>query len=526
MTSHYRHRRTSNPAVMFSQLEPGELAVNTANRQVAIGDADTASIGSPLPLLAIRIFDARSRYAGGDFVVYGGAFYRAKVAINFPAAFNPTDWEIYSDDSTIRDYIDGETTGKVSRAGDTMVGPLILAADPVADLEAVTKLYVDSEIAGVTVDYQAADSAIAAAALPLLGGTLTGPLVLAGNPTANLGAATKQYVDAKSVGIAEAPLDNNVFARQNGGWSNISATFAVMVPNTRLVSAAGLATGGGALDVDRTITVTAASQAEAQAGTDNTKAMTPARTKDAIDALQLIKQIASQTEAQTGTNNTKGMTPLRVAQAIATKVQEAITAFATGDVKFSIATVAMEGWLLMNDGTIGDASSGASARANDDCQALFALLWTNINQTYAPVTGGRGASADADWTAHKPIALLKVLGRALAGAGSGAGLTPHALGMTLGEETHVLTAAEVQGHDHPLKTIDAGQKPPWDQNPMDGLNAPAIGSKDDAGNRTFVSLGSNPTVFDLTGPIAVSRGASAAHNVMQPTTFLNVMIKL
>lgn len=32
--------------------------------------------------------------------------------------------------------------------------------------------------------------------LPLAGGTLTGPLVLAGDPTVNLGAATKEYVDA------------------------------------------------------------------------------------------------------------------------------------------------------------------------------------------------------------------------------------------------------------------------------------------------------------------------------------------
>ena len=31
--------------------------------------------------------------------------------------------------------------------------------------------------------------------LPLLGGTLTGPLILSGDPTSNLGAATKQYVD-------------------------------------------------------------------------------------------------------------------------------------------------------------------------------------------------------------------------------------------------------------------------------------------------------------------------------------------
>jgi hypothetical protein len=34
MTSHYRHRRIYDPAAAFpSLIEPGEIAVNTANRQ-------------------------------------------------------------------------------------------------------------------------------------------------------------------------------------------------------------------------------------------------------------------------------------------------------------------------------------------------------------------------------------------------------------------------------------------------------------------------------------------------------------
>jgi lysophospholipase L1-like esterase len=54
------------------------------------------------------------------------------------------------------------------------------------------------------------------------------------------------------------------------------------VPAARSISAAGLATGGGSLAADRTITVTAASQAEAEAGTATDKAMTPQRTAQAI----------------------------------------------------------------------------------------------------------------------------------------------------------------------------------------------------------------------------------------------------
>lgn len=51
------------------------------------------------------------------------------------------------------------------------------------------------------------------------------------------------------------------------------------------ISAAGLATGGGALDTDPTITVPAASQAEAEAGAINTVVMTPVRVAQALLAL-------------------------------------------------------------------------------------------------------------------------------------------------------------------------------------------------------------------------------------------------
>lgn len=47
------------------------------------------------------------------------------------------------------------------------------------------------------------------------------------------------------------------------------------VPTTRLVNAGGLVTGGGDLAADRTLTVTAATPAEAQAGTRNDVALTP-----------------------------------------------------------------------------------------------------------------------------------------------------------------------------------------------------------------------------------------------------------
>ena len=82
----------------------------------------------------------------------------------------------------------GDTTsstaisGKLDKTGGTMTGALVLAGNPVAALEAAPKQYVDTMV-------------------PLAGGTMTGLLVLSGAPTAALEAATKAYVDGAVGGV-------------------------------------------------------------------------------------------------------------------------------------------------------------------------------------------------------------------------------------------------------------------------------------------------------------------------------------
>lgn len=80
----------------------------------------------------------------------------------------------------------------------------------------------------------------------------------------------------------------------------------------------GVAVGPLIEDTDTTLAL--ASQAEAEAGADNTKAMTPLRTAQAIAALETgdpNPAIASQAEAEAGADNVDMMTALRTAQAIA-----------------------------------------------------------------------------------------------------------------------------------------------------------------------------------------------------------------
>lgn len=88
----------------------------------------------------------------------------------------------------------------------------------------------------------------------------------------------------------------------------------------------------------------------------------------------------------------------------------------TGDIKYRYGYDVPNGWVPMNGLSIGDASSSATGRANADCEALFKHLWTQ--DVYLAVSGGRGASAQADWDAHKRITLPDARGRSLHGRDS------------------------------------------------------------------------------------------------------------
>lgn len=185
----------------------------------------------------------------------------------------------------------------------------------------------------------------------------------------------------------------------------------------------------------------------------------------------------------------------------------------TGDLKPTYKVAADLGWVMMNDGTIGNAASGGTSRANADTSPLFVLLWNNTTNANCAVSGGRGASAAADFAANKTIALPKMLGRAMAFNGAGAGLTARSLAQTLGTETFTLSTNELPSHTHVQNshthTVTTG-----------------------GGGTGFIRLGetNNAAASSIVVPAATATnqntGSGAAFSIMQPSTFVNVMIKL
>lgn len=212
--------------------------------------------------------------------------------------------------------------------------------------------------------------------------------------------------------------------------------------------------------------------------------------------------------------------------------------WSTGDVKITLKTAADTGWVMFNDGTIGNAASGGTTRANADTVALFTLIWNNTADAQCAVSTGRGANAAADYAANKTIALPKALGRALAAAGAGSGLTSRALALITGAETHALTEAQtpVKSHVHAQQgTFASGgqsQTHTHTESHSHAANSKGNDSTDSGG--TVVGGGSTGAASadhthstTISGNTAATSDATAsAHPIMQPTLFLNVMVKL
>ncbi len=238
--------------------------------------------------------------------------------------------------------------------------------------------------------------------------------------------------------------------------------------------------------------------------------------------------------------------------------------FAVGDMIFTFGTSARTGWVRANGKTIGPSSSGATERAGADTEDLFAFLWNNVSDTYASVSGGRGASSATDWSANKTIVVPTMRGRSPVGmdemgniaAGVLVGVTDpgetggetsftipegalpshtHGPGtLTTGDHTHTAGSLIQEAHTHQPGTFTYDYWP--DKNVAEGVGADVADSEPDpdGGNVEGTSGSAQPNITGETGAssVAIESGATdavgsgASISIVSPYTAGSWYIKL
>lgn len=201
---------------------------------------------------------------------------------------------------------------------------------------------------------------------------------------------------------------------------------------------------------------------------------------------------------------------------------DATTILATGDIKTRYGVGSLSGFVRANGRTIGSSTSGASERANLDCDPLFEYLWnTDANLV---VSTGRGASANADWVANKTIALPDYRGRVIAGLddmgnSAAARLTATYFGVAatdLGAASTMLQS----------RTLITGNLPPY--TPAGTIAGSALFSNQaqswnqPAGSSRFDVTSTGASIF--TG--SPQGGTSTPFSIVPPTMLITIYIKL
>lgn len=189
----------------------------------------------------------------------------------------------------------------------------------------------------------------------------------------------------------------------------------------------------------------------------------------------------------------------------------------------------LAGFVRDNGRTIGSATSGATERANADCSALYTYLWTTYSNTICPVTGGRGLSAPADFSANKPIQLpdkrgfvpggLDDMGNSAAGQYTGVPVISGSVttaGSLIGESKHTLTSSEVPslpvtGSGTVQPTVNGGQQL-WGWN--NGGSSGGLSGSDFNVPTTSRFYGAETKTVNITG---TATGGGGSANITQKT---------
>lgn len=140
----------------------------------------------------------------------------------------------------------------------------------------------------------------------------------------------------------------------------------------------------------------------------------------------------------------------------------------TGDIKSSMNPFSnspvQNGWIPLNDGTIGNISSNATTRAKPDSWLLFKLIWDNTTASDCPIydTSGtavsKGGTALSDWNANRSIQLPLTVGKVIADRGA-TGYSPTSLAYTSSVSTNLYTVSSTAGFKTGKPVILSGGTP-------------------------------------------------------------------
>lgn len=199
--------------------------------------------------------------------------------------------------------------------------------------------------------------------------------------------------------------------------------------------------------------------------------------------------------------------------------------FETGFYQSYAGTTLPTGWIFSSGGTIGNASSNATNRANADTSDLFSLLWTGYSNAILPIFNSdgspstRGASAAADFAANKAISVPDWRGRFGFGRDDmggtqanritvgGCGISGVTLGAVGGSETVSLTGSQNGAHTHVTDGYTLA-------NTGAGYQLDRFGAANETGTGSNFTLSSQ------------SSGTGAPHNNVPPAICMNVLLKL
>lgn len=183
-----------------------------------------------------------------------------------------------------------------------------------------------------------------------------------------------------------------------------------------------------------------------------------------------------------------------------------------------VGTTAPAGWVIGNGGSLGNAVSGGTLRANADAEPLFTLIWNSANvasgegqvQDSAGSNVARGANPAADFAANRRILVADYQDRVSRGK---SGST--ALGQMLGADAATVAQANLPnvnftvtdpGHFHSFSAASQ-------QNPGQG-----------AGGPNNLSLNTSLSTNTVTTGITVASGGSGTALDVKPKSIVKTKI--